>query len=255
MLSNPMMEKIAVFVEGQAELIFTRDLIAKNFSWDVSFECFCLTGFSLSRADFEYKNPTSEYHFQIVNVGNDERVLKYILDNEEKLYDVGFTRIIGLRDMYSTRYKNFVLKPNEIDFSLNKQFIKNDNEIIEKNAKEKNRISYCFSVMEFETWLLGMPNIFIKKKSSLLLNEINQNLKVDITIVDPEKMFFKSADVVSQILSIKSDGYDKHKSEVEALVSFIEIEDLKGLYQADKCCSFNSYIDALLPKNYNLIAQ
>jgi len=72
------MKKIAIFVEGQGEQIFIRNLLfcgdLVNLS-EVSFECIDLRG---NPTPFPYRNPNAEVHFQIVNVGNDEKVLSAI---------------------------------------------------------------------------------------------------------------------------------------------------------------------------------
>ncbi|MEN8220838.1 MAG: hypothetical protein ABFS56_31685 [Pseudomonadota bacterium] len=81
------MQKIAVFVEGQGELIFIRNLLYYLVDpAQLSFECFKLHANLQQEVPYEYKNPNAQIHFQIINVGNDERVLDVIKEREERLY-------------------------------------------------------------------------------------------------------------------------------------------------------------------------
>jgi uncharacterized protein YegL len=70
---------------------------------------------------YEYKNPNAEVHFKIINVGNDEKVLDAIEENESQLLKQGFNKIIGLRDMYSKAYRKKSKKV--IDNDVTRQFI------------------------------------------------------------------------------------------------------------------------------------
>jgi len=73
------LQKIAIFVEGQGELIFIRKLLVLlNEPAQISFGCFKLYGHAQQEVPYQYKNPYAKVHFNIINVGNDERVLTVI---------------------------------------------------------------------------------------------------------------------------------------------------------------------------------
>ncbi len=100
------MRKFAIFVEGQTELITTREFLLREFEYAVDIECRTLFKLSqLKKISYDYPNPSAEFHFQILNVGNDNAVLKRILDREQFMWNSGYEKIIGLRDMYSKAYR------------------------------------------------------------------------------------------------------------------------------------------------------
>lgn len=99
------MRKIAIFAEGQSELIFIRSLLPVIFSWEnVSFNCFNLYAQQMVQTNYEYHGGNAEILFLIINVGNDETVLGAIKDRENDLINKGYEKIIALRDMYSENY-------------------------------------------------------------------------------------------------------------------------------------------------------
>lgn len=73
--------KLAVFVEGQTELIFVREFLKQWYNYDanmVGFDCYKLLANEFCDAEYRYGNEESENYFFIVNVGNDGSVLSSI---------------------------------------------------------------------------------------------------------------------------------------------------------------------------------
>ena len=67
------LRKIAVFAEGQTELIFFRDLVFRLVdNSKLSLECFSLISNSYHEVPFSYHAPEPELYFMIVNVQNDK---------------------------------------------------------------------------------------------------------------------------------------------------------------------------------------
>lgn len=80
--------KVALFVEGYAEQIFVRDFLVKWYDWDVTkvgLDCYVLHSDSLSSAPFPWGSKESECYFQILNVGNDKKVLSKMLQDADRL--------------------------------------------------------------------------------------------------------------------------------------------------------------------------
>jgi len=99
------MKKIAIFVEGQTELITVREFLLREFDYTVKIECRTLfKPGKFNKAPYDYNSSDAEFHFQIVNVGNDTAVLQRILEREKHMWNSGYEKIIGLRDMYSQIY-------------------------------------------------------------------------------------------------------------------------------------------------------
>ena len=98
--------KTAIFVEGQTELIFVRDLLMKAYDYqNLYINCFELgSDGSFKDKNSPFGHKSADFYFQIVLVGNDNSVLSAMLRREKWLEQQGFGRIIGLRDMYSADY-------------------------------------------------------------------------------------------------------------------------------------------------------
>ena len=86
-------------------------------------------------------------------MGNDERVLDVIEENEEALFNNGFSKIIGLRDMHSKAYRK--KSKNVIDDEVTQQFIEAVTTVI-ASMNNPDKINFHFAIMELEAWWLSM---------------------------------------------------------------------------------------------------
>ena len=99
------MRRVAIFTEGQTELIFVREFLFRLVDPSkLSLECYELLAHNLSYVPFPYSSPSPEVHFLIIDAHGDKGVLSAIREREKKLIDSGFAKIIGLRDMYCRAY-------------------------------------------------------------------------------------------------------------------------------------------------------
>lgn len=237
------MRKFAVFVEGQTELITVRELLLKKFDYIVSIECRTLfKNIELRKAPYDYDNPNAEFHFQLINVGNDNAVLSRILKREKSMWNAGYELIIGLRDMYSRAYRDF---SSEIDHKINQKFINSHNEMIKKESQYPEKIIMCFAIMEIEAWFLGMYQIFGKLNTRLTAEYIKTHTGIDLGNVNPETEFFHPAKQMEDIYKIAGLSYDKSKGSIEALAKYLTLEYLTDLFNGDKCHSFHKFYKAL----------
>jgi len=228
------MKKIAVFTEGQGELIFTRHLLIQMIGYErVSFECFELYSDRLLAVPYSYRPPNALIHYQIVNVGTDERVLSAMLERYKGLINQGF-EVVGLRDMYSAEYKK---KSNQIDGDVNQYFVNIFSKAINK-LDDADNLRFFFAIMELEAWLLGMYGIFEKLDASLTPENIENKLGFDLRTIDPEKSFFRPAVQLKQTLALANIGYNKHKDEMKNIVGKITLDDLERLAASNRCNSF-----------------
>jgi hypothetical protein len=100
------------------------------------------------------------------------------------MWNAGFSRIIGLRDMYSREYREIV-QNHAIDSATNQKFIAGAREQI-KSAN----IYFSFAIMEVEAWLLGLRKAFEKMDQKLTSAFIEENLKYNLDVLNPEEAFF-----------------------------------------------------------------
>jgi len=228
------MKKIVVFTEGQGELIFVRHILIQLIGYEqLSFECFDLKSDRLLTVPYKHTPPNALIHYQIINVGTDERVLSAIIERCEKFISLGFD-VVGLRDMYSVEYKK---KSNQIDQNIN-ILIRNIVDNVINGMNNADKIHFFFAIMELESWLLGIHENFERIDASLTAEAIRDGLGFDLRVVDPETVFFQPAIQFGQVLNLANISYDKHKSEMESIVSNITLDDLHRLVNANRCQSF-----------------
>jgi hypothetical protein len=234
------MTKTAVFVEGQTELILLREYLLRKFNWAVDIECRKLHKEQFQAAEYDFRLEKSDFHFLIVNIGNDQKVLSALLAREKGLTENGYTKIIGLRDMYSKEYRDY---STEIDEGLNNEMIGLQSEKIQK---EKSTVKLFYAIMEIEAWILGMSNVIERLDPKLNPDFINNSLGVKINEIDPEKAFFHPAKMLNDIYELAGLSYDKQKGDIEALANLLICEDYDELYHSEKCNAFKRFYEELL---------
>ena len=238
------MRKVAIFVEGQTELIVVREYLLKWFNYE-NIEIECRTLFTDSKfhlVPHDFHTPAPQYHFQIINVGNDNAVLSRILKREEYMWNAGYDKIIGLRDMYSKEYREM---STVIDHNVNQQFINARVETVNKRAKQPDKIFMCFAIMETEAWFLGLSEIFELIDARLTNTFIHENIGKDLENLDPETDIFHPAVLLNNIYDLVGLSYKKHEGDIEALVKLIDRADFASLLIGPKCQSFNQFHESI----------
>lgn len=238
------MSRVAIFVEGQSELIFLRHCLPLVLGWDkISFECWELYANRMNPVSHKHTNKDAETHFWILNVGNDERVLSAVKEREEWLIQKGYEKIIALRDMYSEAYCN--RSGGEINDATTADFRKAWQETIQKMSNP-DKIKVHAAIMELEAWFLGMYNLFERLNPALNINYIEEKLGFNLNIIDPQTEFFKPADIVDNILQLVRLPYKKSEHDVESICSKIDINDFPTAFANGRCISFKNFYDELL---------
>jgi len=238
------MTKTAIFVEGHTELIIVREFLLKWFENKISFNCFNLFNKNtLSQAEYNFTNPSATQFFLIVNVGNDVAVLSRLLEREANLFRQGYSRIIALRDMYSSAYRKLV-KDHTIKQEVNERFIHLTNEEIMERASSPENIHFQYAIMEIETWLWGLTKVFQKIDSKLTNEYIEKQTGFNLNC-DPETLLFHPSKLLAEVLYSVGKSYNKSKGDVSSFVSHIEKQDYATLLQNDKCQTFHSFVNAI----------
>lgn len=234
------MKKIAIFTEGQTELIFFRKFLERVMDISkLSFDCWDLSGQEFSQVPYEHKNPNAEIHFLIVNVNCDEKVLSSIKEREKDLIKTqGYRKIIGLRDMYGREYRK--RSPREINEQVSNRIIQRSNQTVE-SMTYFDRIKLYFAIMEIEAWFLGMYDLFQKIDSLLTVEYIKRNLDIDLKSVDPQKEFYKPSDQVRSILRLCGREYKKKRDEVESICSNMDSSSFDNATENNRCMCFADF--------------
>ena len=229
------MSKIAIFVEGQTELIFTREYLLRHlYQFNINIKCTKLLRDREEHVPHDQCNPSSDLFVSIILVQNDEKVLSAMKDREASLYRCGFEKIIGLRDMYSSNYKRV---STVVDYCTIREFIMKSKSIIQQFAMPEN-ISLIYSIMEIEAWLLAAPNLFARINDSLSVNNINERLNVDLNNIEVENIFHP-ANLVMRIYEICGCCYNKTGDNINCIMDSITAEDINSMLL--KSSSFNKF--------------
>lgn len=240
------MIKIAIFVEGQTELIFIRELLLKMFDYqNIWVECYTLfTDSNFIPPEYSFPNHNAICYFQVINAGNYNAVLKRLLNREQYLWNNGFHKIFGVRDMYSHNYRE-VVQNSTISEEINFRFIEGAAKTIAEKAKNAQNIHFHFAIMEAEAWILGLKDCFKYLHDDLSATNISERLGFNLDKIDPEKFFFHPASIIQKIFELANKPYSKSKSDINTIMSKIQKEDFIELSQSEKCKSFNSFHQTL----------
>ena len=238
--------KLAVFVEGQTELIFVREFLKQWYSYDanvVGFDCYNLLANEFCDAEYKYGSEESENYYFLVNVGNDRSVLSSIIGRMKFLQNKGFQLVVGLRDMYSTQYIKDAGKREIVD-AVSKKHIESVKEVLQ-GIENGAFVDFHFAIMEVETWFLGMSRFMEKVDNRLTSEYIYQNAGIDLG-EDPEKSVFHPSAELGKIYSLVDKQYDKHLSDISAIMSKLTTDDFIELIESGKCMAFKAFAESLL---------
>ena len=207
------MKKVAIFVEGQTEQIFVKQLIHQWYGYqNIQVAEEKIRGKSLFLRLREIDS-SYEYYFQIIDVGSDESVTSAIRDNAKDMLATGYAKIIGLRDLYPTprTKKNKVL------------------EYAQKILSEFNcptKLKVLLAIMEIEAWFLGDPGLFQKIDKRLTPEHIKQELEYDLEHADSEIAYDHPAKVIEKIYELAGKKYGKHESDAYQIAHRLDYDYL-----------------------------
>ncbi len=240
--------RIAVYVEGHTELIFLCLFLRKWFKNDASkvgIRYWGINGVRPIKHNLEFGAMDSQNSYLIINAGNDNKALSEALKRASNQREIGFDKLLVLRDMFSKDYdKANCLIPHGIDANLNEKFIHQAAIAIE-NRNCKGFMECHFAIMEIEAWLLGMDWILEKLNSSLTIPHIESSLKIDLKS-DPETTMYRPAKQLAKILKSVGDNYRKKEDEVLSIMNLLEKSDFERLILSGKCKSFSKFVGSLI---------
>ena len=211
------MKKIAVFVEGQTEQVFTDELVRHIFGHaKVDVEELQFSGKEGSRRIRTIRSvnmPSSvEYLFRIYNCqgGNENSTVKSdIREQFSRLLDESFSYIIGIRDVYPL--SDLV----KLKFMLN----------LGLPDEVALPIRIFLSVREIEAWFLAEENHYSLIDTSLTVPLVNSFIGFDITIDSTERIERPSL-VLKHIYQKAGKDYRKKKWEAERTVYVLDYDNL-----------------------------
>lgn len=163
-------------------------------------------------------------------------------EREERLFQVGYDKIIGLRDMYSEVYDR--KSPGVINESVSNEFIENTKKVID-NMSKPDCIIFVFAIMETEAWFLAMYNLFRKIEKTLSVEYIEEETGINLKNIDPQKEFYKPSNELNKIFQLIGRNYSKSENDIEMLCSQLELSDLSNAIENNRCEAFRTFLHTM----------
>ena len=203
------MKKLAIFVEGYTELLFVKQLLIEIAG---AHRITVITQFAkggssnLPRTYILQNSPATsghEFYELVTNSQNDDRVKSDIIESHKNLVASGYSKIIGLRDVYPV-----------VDFDKLKVGI--------KYGLPTAGISptILFAINEIEAWFLAEHTHFTKVHPLLTTTLIQQQLAIDLVNCDVEQRNHPTEDL-DNIYKLAGLGYS-NSMEIERTVNSLD---------------------------------
>ena len=207
------MRKIAIFVEGQTELLFLDRLIVElaTRSGLAVEHAEALGGASRARQlKFIKKQallPHHKYYVLIVNCAGDSNVKSDIIERYEGLRRSGYSAVFGLRDVYGMfRYEDVPKLRALLRVGIP------DGEL---------PVHLFLAIMEIEAWLLGEYTHFARVSPALTLDRIRKNLRFDPSRDDLEQRWHPAEDL-DRIYKLVGTRYTKQRNNVQRTLDLVD---------------------------------
>lgn len=234
--------KIAIFVEGQTEAVFTRTLISQFFNnAKVSIEIIKLVN-PRGKCAHSFSNKNARLYFYIYDVEGDVNVLSAIKERASSIFNKGFKQIISLRDMYSREYDQ--VSGGRIKSDITQKFIRDTKAEIAK-LPNSDKIFFHFAIMEIEAWILAMHKFLRRINPGLTSDKIYRSLNVNIGRIDPEQKFYKPSNELDKIFRLVNRRYRKSIPTAERIMSKIYKQDFERALKSPKVPAFTSYYKSI----------
>ena len=240
------MRKTVIFVEGWTEQVWVREYLLKWFEYqDIQLDCFTLFSKKLNRSDYPFGVETASNYFQIINAGGDKRVNDLLIEETPRFRNLGFDRIIGLRDMLSQEYRHNVTAHIVDAEVIEKIKTKQWNMLKMFFGDKTSDIHLCYATMEIEAWVLGLSEFFELIDEGLTLDFKKTELNLDLENNDPETTIFNPASTLSKIFNLVGKPYGKKQGEIDSIVSLLSKQDYEAFLAKEQCMSFNVFHKAI----------
>jgi hypothetical protein len=209
------MTKVALFVEGQTEQIFSAKLIQ---------EIIGKHGFSIKNYKFlggknSIRRPTlltthnmsdnSEYYFIIYDCSGNDKVQSDIRERLDSLLEESFSLVIGIRDVYPE--KDIAKLKHYLYFGISK--------------KSGVPVKIILADKEIEAWFLAEETHYPKISKRLSVETVNKIAGLDVSKDSTESIPHPS-ETLKQIYLKGGTTYDKSKEKVERTVDVLDYENL-----------------------------
>ncbi len=207
------MNKLAVFVEGQTEQLFMQRLIQKIAGRrKVAIEL--RKGFfggrsGRSRSLILLESPDvrgEQFFVLIVDSAAENRVASDIRDQYESLVNAGYSRVLGLRDVYPQSRSKIPLIRRAVERVLPKGSV---------------TVDIVLAIMEIEAWFLAEYTHFEHLYPGITLDKVNTAIGDNAQTLDVENIAHPS-ETLNTVYQIVGRAYKKNKDRIERLVEKLD---------------------------------
>lgn len=207
------MTKIAIFVEGQTEMLLLDRLIL---------ELAKETGLAVEHAEAsggatrarqmkvlkrQTVQPHHEYYVLIVNCAGDSKVKSDIIERYQGLKRAGYAAIFGLRDVYGMfRYEDVPRLRAALKVGL---------------PEGEPPVHLFLAIMEIEAWLLAEYTHFTRISPAITLQRIRKQMRFDPAHDDLERRWHPAEDM-DRIYRLGGARYTKQRHNIERTLDLLD---------------------------------
>jgi hypothetical protein len=211
-------KKIAFFVEGYTEQQFIKKLLVEIFGQKkIAIEIKQIRGGKKVATSYTtIETPTHpgelvKYYVLIYDCNGDGAIKSYILENRQSLIDAGYSKVIGVRDIYPDYLRSEIF---QLQNGLNYKLPQKDLPIV-----------FVLSIMEVESWFLAEENHYEKIDSKLTLDHINENFSFNPKD-DDTQLIDKAAIFLKDIYSSAGLTYKKEKIYIDRTINALDYSNI-----------------------------
>ncbi len=211
------MKKMAIYVEGETELRFIHRLLReiadeKNLQIVLgrAFGGGTRIGRTYNIVADSGSGADKTFYIRIVNSGTDNRVGSDIRDNYEALINLGFSAIIGVRDVYPLLLENLPSLRTGLRYRLRTKPIS---------------VDFVLGVMEIEAWFLAEHTHFPRIHPRLSASRIAAMHGFDPSVDDMQLRTNPALDL-HNAYSLEGLAYQKKGSQVQRTVEALDYADM-----------------------------
>lgn len=207
------MSKLAVFVEGQTEQLFVQRLVqevAGHHNVAIEMGKASFGGRSGLPRRFIRLEPSDardkQFFVLIVDSATDNRVASDIREQYETLVKAGYSRVLGLRDVYPQSRSEIPLIRRAVDRWLPTGSVP---------------VDIVLAIMEIEAWFLAEYTHFEQLYAGITLEKVNKAIGDDAQTLDVENIEHPS-ETLNTVYQLVGRVYRKKKDQVSDLVDALD---------------------------------
>ena len=238
------MKRVEIFVEGISELIFVRDILLKIYNFNATkiyIHCNSLNPRTNHKDLWERGTPGAEIHIEITDVVGYTNLLSAIADRRKRLEENKVSLVLGLRDIDSSEYTEFIRESFTRDESILKV-----QEGVDKGLSLYDfgmEVKIFYAVLELEAWFLALYKVFVQIDSRLTNDYIKSELGLDLESIDPEKDIEDPCAEIEKVFALvnKSDDKPRRTTVIVGKITLELVDEVKEL----KVARMHEFIDQL----------